>query len=161
MRSSLTPLVCSALESDDAIRCCETETANRAMVDWRFAQARMRLRATHTAPQFHRALEIAPNQVPGPWGRAGPMPQANLRLLTCCKESGGDPAAVLDGALAAQTATAFADNTHTTYSSHLNMIAWACVTICAEPIPADLVTVQRVAGIVNDSSTLRGWLAAW
>ena len=135
--------------------------AARSVIDWRFAQARMRLRATHTAPQVHRALSIEPAQVPGPWGQAGPTPRANLRLLAQCKEAGGDPAAVLDGVLTSRVAAAFADTTHSTYSSHLNMIGWACDILDAQPIPARLITVQRVAGVINDPSTLRGWLAAW
>lgn len=133
----------------------------RTAIDWRFAQARLRLRATHTAPQVHRALALEADQVRGPWGQAGPAPTTNMRLLARCKESGGNPAAVLDGVLAARTAAAFADNTHSTYSSHLNMIGWACSIIDADPLPAALITVQRATGIVNDPSTLRGWLAAW
>ena len=122
LRASLDPAVRSALESGDASPytlqtrfgndvafatatlnwlTCNVEATTRATVDWRYAQARMRLRATHTAPQVHRALAIAPNQVPGPWGQAGPTPRANLRLLARCKESEGDPATVLDGVLAA------------------------------------------------------------
>ena len=41
------------------------------------------------------------------------------------------------------------------------MIGWACRIIQAAVIPAHISTLQRVAGVVNDASTLRGWLAAW
>ena len=41
------------------------------------------------------------------------------------------------------------------------MIGWACKIIHADPIPTKLITIQRVSAVVNDPSTLRGWLAAW
>ena len=68
---------------------------------------------------------------------------------------------VVDAVFVARTNASFADSTHTTYSSHLRMIGWACDIIQEIPMPAKLVTIQRVSCSINDPSTLRGWLAAW
>ena len=37
--------------------------------------------------------------------------------------------------------------------------SWLFVACCG--LPAELDTIRRVTSVVNDPSTLRGWLAAW
>eukprot|EP00973_Karenia_brevis_P042586 5895725-Karenia_brevis.AAC.1 len=48
-----------------------------------------------------------------------------------------------------------------TYASHLRMILWASKFLDLVPLPADMECIRLVATCVNNSSTLRGWLAAW
>ena len=137
------------------------QAAPRADIDWRFATARIRLHAAHTTPQIHLALGTPAATLPRWSSRSGPPPRMNLRLLEQHAQASGDPGLAMDGVFAARTTAAHADGTHNTYASHVNMIGWACKILKADQMPARLLTIQRVTGVVNDPSTLRGWLAAW
>ena len=102
------------------------QAASQAEIGWRFATARIRLHAAHTRPQLHLALGHQASTMPRWSSRAGPPPRTNLRLLEQHMQAGGDPSLALDGVFAARTTAAHADATHDTYSSHMNMIGWAC-----------------------------------
>lgn len=137
--------------------------ATKAQVEWKYAAARVGTPARLLTSQVHLTLRepvISPTSARF-FGRAGPTPTANLRLLEDFQHGGGDPGALLDAVFASRTSAAHADGTHTTYRSHLNMIDWACRVINSDPLPATLSTIHRISVIVNDATTLRGWLAAW
>ena len=138
------------------------EDTSLALLNWKFALARVRLKTSMPSAQVHTALGCSAADVSsGAWRRCGPTPSANLKLLQSAVSSPSEAQNILDRVLAARTTAAHSDNTHTTYGSHLKMIGWACEVIGCQPIPATLSTIQRVACLVNDASTLRGWLAAW
>ena len=130
-------------------------------VMWTYARARVRLGASMVAAQIHHALRVDAERIPGRLRPAGPSPSANLKLLSAYKQEGGDVGAVLDGVFVGRSAAAHSEGTHRTYDSHLNMVEWSCQVLGADTIPASIMTIQRVCSIVNDASTLRGWLAAW
>jgi hypothetical protein len=89
------------------------------------------------------------------------VPSQSLRLLSAARQEGVDIHAVLDGISDSRAGCAVAQSTGKTYDSHLNQVRWACDLLCAPLCPTTLATVRRVAAIVNNTSTLRGWLSAW
>ena len=126
--------------------------------EWLYASARLGLKASHVSTQVHKVLQKDVEYNPS---KQGPTPRSNIRMLQDHKLGGGDPSIVLDAVFTARTVGALADATHQTYASHLRMISWACDVLGVSPLPASLLSIQRITAIVNDASTLRGWLAAW
>jgi hypothetical protein len=94
-------------------------------------------------------------------GRAGPTPSATIRALGEAQRAGVVIGSVLDGVADRRASCSLRPGTRTTYSSHFFQIRQACRMLGASPLPASLDTVRRVASVVNNPSTLRGWLSAW
>ena len=97
----------------------------------------------------------------GPCLARAPAPTTNLRVLSDARSRGVDVASLLDRIVDSRVGCAVTEGTGRTYDSHLNQVRWACELLDAAICPADLETIRRVAGIVNNASTLRGWLGAW
>lgn len=138
-----------------------SEITSEAEINWRFVTARIKLKSCSSPSLLHNALGCLASEVPGTWRRSGPTPSSNLKLLQARTSNHIEAQNILDGLFAARTSAAHSENTHATYGSHLNMIGWACEIIGCQPLPASISTIQRVICVVNDATTVRGWLAAW
>ena len=136
-------------------------TEPHPLLHWRYVVARMQLYSARPAAQVHTALNLPVLTISGASGRAGPTPRFNIFALQQFASEGGDINAILDNIFIARTGTAHSEGTYKTYGSRLHMIGWACEILDQCPLPATLITIQRVTSIVNDASTLRSWLATW
>ena len=92
---------------------------------------------------------------------AMPPPRDSLRALALAKHEGRSVAAILDGVIDRRAGCAIAESTGHTYDSHLNQVRWACELLEAPVCPASLDTIRRVSAVVNNPSTMRGWLGGW
>lgn len=102
------------------------------------------------------ALSHSPTGWLGP-----PRPSANISALNQLVASGVDPRPYCDAVADARVGTAVAPSTSATYDSHLKQIHRTCLALGECPLPASLDTIRRVTAVVENPSTLRGWLAAW
>ena len=109
--------------------------------------------------QLHQALgtEVRPSQV----RRAGPTPSANIALLQQASDAGWDAHALCASIVDVRIGDAVAPGTLSTYCSHMGQIECACNVLKVQALPASLETVRQVTSVVNNPTTLRGWLAAW
>ena len=98
-----------------------------------------------------------------PRGRsqAGPTPTQEIVLLEDLARRKFPVGQILDSIASARAQAAVAKTTSTTYASHIRMIHWACRTLRQPPLPASLQLISRVAALINNPNTQRGWLAAW
>ena len=119
---------------------------------------RLRLATPSSATELHASAGMT---VPKGRSNAGPTPSQEIILLRGLKEKGIDIAKVLDNIAQARAQAAVATSTSSTYASHIRMISWACSILQEPPMPASLTTILRVASLINNPSTLQGWLAAW
>ena len=110
-----------------------------------------------SAPQLHIALAVAAAAS----RRAGPPPAENIRILSQARDGGWDIRAICDQVADARDGGAVAESTIRTYGSHLLQIGRTCDLLTSCGLPASLERIRRVTSVVNDPSTLRGWLAAW
>ena len=90
-----------------------------------------------------------------------PVPTQTLGLLTRAKASGQDINSILDSVVDSRAGPAVTESTARTYHSHLNQIRAACELLGVTVCPATILTIRRASAIVNNPSTLRGWLSAW
>jgi hypothetical protein len=113
-----------------------------------------------TSSRLHATLDVA-TSLSAVFRRAGPTPSENMRILSQAQSEGWNINAICDQVVHARVGCAVADSTRKTYASHLLQIERSCKLLSACGLPATLQTIRRVTSIVNDPSTLRGWLAAW
>jgi hypothetical protein len=118
-----------------------------------------KLKVAHGGPtELHKAAGVNP-----PHGRSntGPTPTQEIRLLQTLQNNGISCLTLLDQVAKARADAAVAEATSSTYASHVRMIEWACSILGESPMPASAQLIGRVATLVNNPSTQRGWLAAW
>ena len=93
--------------------------------------------------------------------RAGATPTQTLYALREAQSNGLNITALLDGIADRRASQNLSEGSSHSYHSHLNQIRHACELLCEDWLPAALHTIRRVTSVVNNPSTLRGWLAAW
>ena len=93
--------------------------------------------------------------------RTGPPPRFCIAALEQAAATGADVPSILEGVADRRAGVSIAHGTGVTYDSHLNQIRRMCSLLGSRIVPADLTTVRRVSSVVNNPSTLRGWLGAW
>ena len=108
--------------------------------------------------ELHQAVGML-----APRGRsqAGPTPTQEIVLLEDLARRNFPIDQILGSIASARAQAAVAKTTSTTYASHVRMIHWACRTLDQPPLPASLQLISRVAALINNPNTQRGWLAAW
>ena len=134
------------------LECLRREPFDRSL----FLQRLMVAPRTDRDISVHDALRLE-----SAMATALPRPRESLRALSNAKREGRDVASILDNVIDQRAGCAIAESTGRTYDSHLNQVREACELLNASVCPASLDTIRRVSAVVNNASTLRGWLAAW
>ena len=125
-------------------------------ISWQFAQMSLRMATERQSGNVLAAMGLESSG----GRRAGPTPTVSLQALSRLP-SVEERQAVAWAVNESRISSSIRDSTGVTYSSHLNMIGWACSVLGVPRMPATLSGIRLASAIPSHPVTLRGWLAAW